>query len=60
MFDGAAQLDGQDRANTDVTASPGARREIGFNPVIVNTGNEPMLFNTGNGEARHPARAATY
>jgi len=45
---------------TRTSLFPRARREIGFNPVIVNTGNEPMLFNTGNGEARHPARAATY
>ncbi len=34
---------------------PTDKLEISFTPVIVNTGNELVLFDTGNGDARMPA-----
>lgn len=68
IFDGAVQLDGphpifgQNMPQEEVAAFAeanhlsGSRMEIGFTPVIVNTGSELVLFDTGNGEARRPAR----
>ncbi|MGI9406941.1 MAG: MBL fold metallo-hydrolase [Hyphomicrobiaceae bacterium] len=35
---------------------PGDKMKIGFTPVIVNTGNEVILFDTGNGAVRRPNR----
>ncbi len=35
---------------------PGNKMSIGFTPVIVNTGNEVVLFDTGNGAGRGPTR----
>jgi glyoxylase-like metal-dependent hydrolase (beta-lactamase superfamily II) len=70
IFDGGVQLDGphpifgQDQP-ADAVASyaeennlPGKRMEIGFTPVIVNTGSELVLFDTGNGAARRPNAGA--
>lgn len=68
VFDGAVALDGphpifgQNKEAAEVqtyaTANgiPATKMEIGFTPVIVNTGKELVLFDTGNGEARRPAR----
>jgi len=70
IFDGAIQLDGphpifgqdQDAAAVAAYAEannlPGQRMEIGFTPVIVNTGNELVLFDTGNGAGRRPNAGA--
>ena len=35
---------------------PGDKMSIGFTPVIVNTGNEIVLFDTGNGSGRGESR----
>lgn len=35
---------------------PGNGFELPYTPIIVNTGNELVLFDTGNGEARRPSR----
>ena len=68
IFDGAVQLDGphpifgQNIPKEEVAAYAeannlsGSRMEIGFTPVIVNTSKELVLFDTGNGAARRPAR----
>lgn len=70
IFDGGIQLDGphpifgQDQDAETVAAYaeannlPGRRMEIGFTPVIVNTGQELVLFDTGNGAARRPDAGA--
>jgi len=70
IFDGAIQLDGphpifgqdQDAATVQAYAEennlPGTRMEIGFTPVIVNTGSELVLFDTGNGAGRRPNAGA--
>ncbi len=64
--DGAIQLDGPHPIfGQNVTAKevqdlaeknflPRTRMEIGFTPVIVNTGKEVVLFDTGNGARRRP------
>ena len=68
VFDGAVQFGGphpifgQNMPAEEVAAYAeanflsGTKQEIGFTPVIVNTGSELVLFDTGNGEARRPAR----
>lgn len=66
IADGAIQLDGphpifgNNQSLDDVQAyaqenflSP-ERMEISFTPVIVNTGNELVMFDTGNGATRRP------
>jgi glyoxylase-like metal-dependent hydrolase (beta-lactamase superfamily II) len=66
VSDGAIQLDGphpifgNDQTPEDVQAyaqenflSP-SRMEISFTPVIVNTGNELVVFDSGNGAGRRP------
>ncbi len=66
VADGAIQLDGphpifgNDQKPEDVQAyaqenflSP-SRMEISFTPVIVNTGSELVMFDSGNGAARRP------
>jgi glyoxylase-like metal-dependent hydrolase (beta-lactamase superfamily II) len=70
IFDGGVQLDGphpifgqnQDAAEVAAFAEannlPGKRMEIGFTPVIVNTGKELVLFDTGNGAGRRPNAGA--
>ncbi len=70
IFDGAVQLDGphpifgenQDTAAVAAYAEannlPGGRMEIGFTPVIVNTGKELVLFDAGNGVGRRPNAGA--
>ena len=35
---------------------PGDKMQIGFTPVVVNTGNELILFDSGNGAGRGPTR----
>ncbi len=64
IFDGAIQVDGphpifgqdQDAAAVQALAAanflPETRMEIGFTPVIVNTGSELVLFDSGNGAMR--------
>ncbi len=64
--DGAVQLDGphpifgHDQAPEDVQAHakanflPPDRMEISFTPVIVNTGDELVIFDAGNGAGRRP------
>lgn len=66
ILDGAIQVPtvntifGQDQTAEDVAALmqanylPGDKMEIGFTPVVVNTGKEVVLFDTGNGAARRP------
>lgn len=67
VADGAVQLDGphpifgNDQPAEDVQAyaeenflSPD-RMEISFTPVIVNTGSELVMFDSGNGAARRPS-----
>ena len=66
LFDGAIQLDGphpifgQDQtaeAVAELTTQyllPSDKMEIGFTPVIVNTGEEVIMFDTGNGAGRRP------
>ena len=70
IFDGGVALDGPHPifgANQDAAAVaayaeannlPGKRMEIGFTPVIVNTGKELVLFDTGNGAGRRPNAGA--
>jgi glyoxylase-like metal-dependent hydrolase (beta-lactamase superfamily II) len=67
IHDGFIALDGphpifgqdQDAAAVQKLAEdnmlPGTRMTIGFSPVIVNTGNELVLFDAGNGAGRRPA-----
>ncbi|MEO1089934.1 MAG: MBL fold metallo-hydrolase [Pseudomonadota bacterium] len=69
LLDGAIQLDGphpifgQDQTAEAVEALaeanhlPATRMEIGFTPVLVNTGNELVLFDSGNGPGRRPSAA---
>ena len=64
--DGAIQLPGphpifgQNTSAEEVQALakannlPGEKMEIGFSPVIVNTGEKLVLFDSGNGGARRP------
>lgn len=64
--DGAIQLDGphpifgqdQDAATVQAYAAqnnlPSDRLEISFTPIIVNTGSELVMFDTGNGAGRRP------
>ena len=66
ILDGAIQVPtvnkifGQDQKAEDVAALmnanhlPGDKMEIGFTPVVVNTGQEVVLFDSGNGAARRP------
>ena len=66
IFDGAVQLDGphpifgadQPAETVEAYAAenhlPPKRMEIGFTPVIVNTGSELILFDAGNGARRRP------
>lgn len=66
ISDGAIQLDGphpifgQNQTQEDVARLaeenhlPGNRMEISFTPVIVNTGNEVVMFDAGNGNGRRP------
>src|SRR3546814_5203584 len=65
-LDGAIQLDGPhpvfgaDQKPEDVRALaeenflPAKRMAISFAPVVVNTGRELILFDTGNGAGRRP------
>ncbi|MEI2386501.1 MBL fold metallo-hydrolase [Breoghania sp. JC706] len=67
VFDGGVALEGphpifgQDQPADAVEALavenhlPPTRMEIGFTPVIVNTGSELIVFDTGNGAGRRPA-----
>ncbi|UUX50337.1 MBL fold metallo-hydrolase [Nisaea acidiphila] len=64
--DGAIQLDGphpifgQNVTQEEVAKLAeenflsGSRMEISFTPVIVNTGNEVIMFDSGNGDGRRP------
>lgn len=64
ILDGAIQLPGpypifgQDQSQEDVAKLakenflPAGKMEIAFTPVIVNTGNQLVLFDTGNGALR--------
>lgn len=66
LLDGAIQLDGpypifgQNQPEEEVAAFaeenflPANRMQIGFTPVIVNTGENLILFDTGNGALRRP------
>jgi len=66
ILDGAIQLDGpqpifgQNASAEDVAALadenflPVGRMEIAFTVTVVNTGNEVILFDSGNGVARRP------
>jgi glyoxylase-like metal-dependent hydrolase (beta-lactamase superfamily II) len=66
ILDGSVQMDGpagtfgmnQGEADVKKFAAdhllPEARMENSFTPVIVNTGQEIILFDTGNGAARRP------
>ena len=66
IWDGAIQLDGphpifgQDQFEEDVqdlaaaNLLPTDRMEISFTPVIVNTGSELVMFDSGNGAGRRP------
>ncbi len=68
IWDGAAVLDGphpifgenQEAAAVQALAAenglPGDKMEISFTPVLVNTGSELILFDTGNGEGARPGR----
>ena len=68
LRDGAVQLDGphpifgQDQTAETVQAYaaannlPPKRMEIGFTPMVLNTGSELIMFDTGNGAARRPQR----
>lgn len=53
---------GQNKTPEDVTAHmasnflPGDKMSIGFTPVVVNTGSELVLFDTGNGSGRGASR----
>ncbi|MEM6491002.1 MAG: MBL fold metallo-hydrolase [Pseudomonadota bacterium] len=69
VFEGAITIDGphpifgQDQEAADVQALakqnflPPTRMEIGFTPVVVNTGREVVLFDAGNGVARREVGA---
>ena len=60
QLDGPHPIFGQDQEEAAVHALlaenklPPARFEIGFTPTIVNTGNELVLFDAGNGALRRP------
>lgn len=66
LLDGAVQIPGphpifgQNVEAEDVAALaaetflPADKMEIGFTPVILNTGSEVILFDTGNGAGRRP------
>ncbi len=66
LLDGMIKLDGphpifgQDKDETDVHALaeanllPPSRMAISFTPVIVNTGEQVIMFDTGNGAGRRP------
>lgn len=66
ILDGAIQLDGPhpifgqnvDAADVKKLAEdnflPASRLEIGFTQTVVNTGNEVVLFDAGNGAGRRP------
>ncbi len=66
LHDGARQLDGpypifgEDQDPADVAAYaeenflPGHRMEISFAPIVVNTGQELVLFDTGNAAGGQP------
>ena len=66
ILDGAIQLDGphpifgQNAEAADVQSLaadnflPATRMEIGFTQTVVNTGNEVVLFDAGNGAGRRP------
>ena len=68
VFDGFANVPkvhpifGQNQSPEAVAAHmkqnglPGAKMQIGFTPVVVNTGNEVVLFDAGNGAGRGPTR----
>ncbi|MEL6373529.1 MAG: MBL fold metallo-hydrolase [Pseudomonadota bacterium] len=68
VFDGFANVPkvfpifGQNQSAEKVSAYmqanflPGTKMQIGFTPVVVNTGNEVVLFDTGNGGGRGPTR----
>ncbi len=70
ILDGAIQLDGPhpifgaDQKPEDVQKLaaenflPGNRMAISFAPVVVNTGSELILFDTGNGAGRRPNAGA--
>ncbi|GHD51979.1 MBL fold metallo-hydrolase [Thalassobaculum fulvum] len=70
ILDGAIQLDGPhpifgaDQKPEDVQKLaaenflPTSRMAISFAPVLVNTGNELILFDTGNGAGRRPNAGA--
>lgn len=70
VYDGAIQLDGphpifganQTPEDVQKLAAenflPGSRMAISFAPVMVNTGAELILFDTGNGAARRPNAGA--
>ena len=55
-----AKVFGENQKEEDVTKLmaannlPGDKMEIGFTPVIINTGKEVVLFDTGNGAGRRP------
>ena len=60
VLDGPYPIFGQNVTAEDVQSLaeknllPGKKMEIGFTPVIVNTGSELIMFDTGNGAARRP------
>ncbi|MEM8811241.1 MAG: MBL fold metallo-hydrolase [Pseudomonadota bacterium] len=60
VFDGPHPIFGQDQTAEAVqqlaeeNLLPPTRMEIGFTPVIVNTGSELVMFDAGNGVARRP------
>ena len=70
ILDGVIQRDephktfGANQAPEDVAALaeanflPADKMENGYSPVLVNTGAEVILFDTGNGAARRPERGA--
>ena len=68
VFDGFANVPkvfpifGQNKSAEEVAKHmqanylPGDKMQIGFSPVVVNTGNELVLFDSGNGGGRGPTR----
>ncbi|MEX2518352.1 MAG: MBL fold metallo-hydrolase [Paracoccaceae bacterium] len=68
IWDGGVALDGphpifgedQEPAAVEALAAennlPAKRMEISFTPVVINTGAELILFDTGNGEGARPGR----
>ena len=64
VFDGFANVQkvspifGQKKSAEEVTTLmrgnylPGNKMQIGFTPVVVNTGNESVLFDSGHGDGR--------